>query len=185
MFFEKDSAMKRFFSVKLLLLILLVFSSCAWYKTATIIRDNNLRTYDGPKLPKNKIGFLCKTPEVRALKIIELDGRKIQEIKEATGFTGGSDVLELLPGEHVIKIVGGTDSGGSLPVSDIFQWSHSIGGEWKMRFSVESGHVYLLDLKVGARGKRPEEKYGVSSYTVSSLFIRDGRTKKIVSEIIE
>ncbi len=177
--------MKRFFSVELLLLILLVFSSCAWYETATIIRDNNLRTYGGPRLPKTKIGFLCKTPEVRALKIIELDGRKIQEIKEATGFTGESDVLELLPGEHVIKIMGGTDSGGSLPVSDMFQWSHSIGGEWKMRFSVEAGHVYLLDLKVGAGKKKPEERYGVSSYTVSSLFIRDGRTKKIISEIIE
>jgi hypothetical protein len=152
---------------------------------ATTIRYNNLRTYDGPRLPKNEVGFLCKTPEVRALKIIELDGRKIKEIKEAAGFTGMSDVMELLPGEHVIKIIGGADSGTSLPVSDMSRWSYSISGEWKMKFSVEPGHVYLLDLKVGARKKSPTEKYADSSYTVSSLFIRDGRTKKIVSEIIE
>jgi hypothetical protein len=185
MFFEKDSAMKRFFSVKLLFLVPLAFTSCAWYETATIIRDNNLKTYDGDRLPKNEVGFLCKSPEVRALEIFELDGRKIQEIKEATGFTGRSDVLELLPGEHVIRIIGGTDSGASLPVSDMTRWSYSIGGEWKMKFSVEPGHVYLLDLKVGAREKRPKEKKAESSYTVSSLFIRDGRTKKIVSEILE
>ena len=152
---------------------------------ATTIRYNNLRTYDGPKLPKDEVGFLCKTPEVRALKIIELDGRKIKEIKEAAGFTGMSDVLELLPGEHLIKIIGGTDSGTSLPVSDMFKWSHSIWGEWKMKFSVEPGHVYLLDLKVGTREKSPTEKYADSSYTVTYLFIKDGRTKKIVSEIIE
>ena len=76
-----------------------------------------------------------------------------KEIKEAAGFTGMSDVLELLPGEHVIKIIGGTDSGTSLPVSDMSRWSYSIGGEWKMKFSVEPGHVYLLDLKVGSREK--------------------------------
>ncbi len=174
--------MRGFFSIKSLLLILLTFTSCAWYEMATVVRDNNFRTYEGPPLPKNKVAFLCKTPEVRALKIVELDGRKIQEIKEAVGFIGMSDVLELLPGEHIIKIVGGTDSGTSLPVSDMSRWSYSIGGEWKMKFSVEPGHVYLLDLKIGESSKK---KYVGSSYSVSSLFIQDGKTKKIVSEIME
>lgn len=176
--------MKSFLPVKLLLLVLLTFTSCAWYEMATIIRDNNLPTYDGPRLPKKEVGFLCKTPEVRALRIIELDGRKIEEIKEAAGFTGMSDVLELIPGEHVIKIIGGTDSGTSLPVSDMSRWSYSISGEWKMKFTVEPGHVYLLDLKIGAREKTTPEKHAGSSHTVT-LFIKDGRTKKIVSEIID
>ncbi len=173
--------MKQIFPVKLLFLILLTFTECSWYQMSTINRGNNLRTYNGPMLSKNKVGFLCKTPEVHALEIIELDGGNIQEIKETAGFTGRSDVLELLPGKHAIKIIGGTDNGRTLA----YRWSYSIGGEWKMEFSVEPGHVYLLCLKTGVKERGAEGKNIYSSGKVSTLFIRDTKTKKIVSEIIE
>jgi hypothetical protein len=169
------------FSAKLLFLILLAFTGCSWYQMSIIDRENNLRTYDGPVLSKNEVGFLCKTPEVHALEILELDGRKIQEIKETTGSTGRPDVLELLPGKHSIKIIGGTDNGRTLA----YRWSYSIGGEWKMEFFVEPGHVYLLNLKTGVKERGPEGKNIYSSRKASTLFTIDARTKKIVSEIIE
>jgi hypothetical protein len=173
--------MKQIFLIKLLFLILLAFSECSLYQMSIINQENNLRTYDVPVLSKNEVGFLCKTPEVRALEIIEIDGRKIQEIKETTGFTGRPDVLELLPGKHAIKIIGGTENGRTLA----HRWNYAIGGEWSMEFFVEPGHIYLLYLKTGVKEADRKGKNIYSSRKVSTPFIRDKNTKKIVSKTIE
>lgn len=52
--------MTKFVSFKSTVLVLIVFFAfaCSQYKMATLLRSNNLRTYDGPVLAKNEVGYL-------------------------------------------------------------------------------------------------------------------------------
>jgi len=157
---------------------------------ATMFRHNNMRAYDGPYMPKNEVGYLCNTQEARALSVAEIDGRAIKEIKDKVGHTGGHYFIELLPGVHNIKVVGGADSGGFIVFSGMSSWRLSVEGEWLLKFTVEPGHLYLIDLEIREKGKKYKEKVDVdkhegSYYSISSVFVREGKTKKIVSEKVE
>jgi len=152
---------------------------------ATVLRSNNLRAYDGPYLPKDKVGYLFKTSDARAIQVAEIDGRAIEEIKDAIGYTGESGFIELLPGEHIIKVIGRTDRGRALPFSEASWWTVSIEGEWLLKFSVEPGHVYFIDLKMGKATKVSRSKYAPSYKKISTVFIKEKKTKKIVSQAVE
>lgn len=157
---------------------------------ATMFRNNNMRAYDGPYMPKNEVGYLCSTQEARALSVAEIDGRAIKEIKKTVGHTGGYDFIELLPGVHVIKVVGGTDSGRLSVFTGMSSWRLTIEGEWLLKFTVEPGHLYLIDLEIREKEKKYKEKVDVdkhegSYYSISSVFVREGKTKEIISEVVE
>ena len=179
--------MKNFYSFKLtyLILVLLAVLNCSQYRMATVLRSNNLRAYDGPYLPKDKVGYLSKTSEARAIQIAKVDGRAIEEIKDEKDYTGEPGFIELLPGEHIIKVTGRTDSGRALPFSEVSWWTVSVEGEWMLRFSVEPGQVYLIDLKIGKAIDVSRNRYAPSYYKISTVFIKEKKTKKIVSQAVE
>jgi len=157
---------------------------------ATMFRHNNMRAYEGPYMPKNEVGYLCNTQEARALSVVEIDSRAIKEIKKTAGRTGEYDFIELLPGEHIIKVVGGTDSGRFMVFTGMSSWKLTVEGEWLLKFTVEPGHLYLIDLEIREKEKKYKEKVDVdkhegSYYSISSVFVREGKTKKIVSELVE
>lgn len=157
---------------------------------ATMFRHNNVRAYDGPYMPKNEVGYLSNTQEARALSVAEIDGRAIKEIKKTVGHTGGYDFIELLPGVHIIKVAGGTDSGRFMVFAGMSSWRLTVEGEWLLKFTVEPGHLYLIDLEIREKEKKHKEKVDVdehegSYYSISSVFVIEGKTKKIVSEKVE
>ncbi len=151
---------------------------------ATLLRSNNLRTYEGRALAKNEVGFLTCAAEARALEIAEIDGQTVKEIKEAAGYSGGYDFIELLPGVHTIKVVGSTNQSKALPTSGVTWWTVSLEGEIVLEFTVEPGRVYLVDVEIGKKKEINADKYKDSNRTIS-IFIRDKKSKKIVSEEVE
>jgi hypothetical protein len=170
-------------SIGLALLFLAVWS-CSQYKMATLLRTNNLRAYDGPVLPKDEVGYLSCTTEARALEIAEIDGLAVKEIKDAAGYSGDLNFVELLPGMHTIKVVGRTNSAKAIPTSGVIWWTVSFEGQVVLEFSVEPGHVYLVDLEVKEKKGINTDSYQGSNRVIS-IFIRDGKSKMIVSKEVE
>ena len=176
----------NFVSFKSTVLVLIIFFAfaCSQYKMATLLRSNNLRTYDGPVLAKNEVGYLTCATEARALEIAEIDGRAVKEIKDAGGHSGDYDFIELLPGAHTIKVVGSTNHSKALPTSGVTWWTVSLEGKIVLEFTVEPGHIYLVDIEIGEKKEINTDKYKDSNRTIS-IFIRDRKSKKIVSEEVE
>jgi hypothetical protein len=170
-------------SIGLALLFLAVWS-CSQYKMATLLRTNNLRAYDGPVLPKDEVGYLSCATEARALEIAEIDGLAVKEIKDAAGYSGDLNFVELLPGMHTIKVVGRTNSAKAIPTSGVIWWTVSFEGQVVLEFSVEPGHVYLVDLEVKEKKGINTDSYQGSNRVIS-IFIRDGKSKMIVSKEVE
>lgn len=169
--------------------IIIIFSSfpfCSRYKMATLLRTNNLKTYDGAHLPKNEVGYLkCS---IRELEIIQLDGKSIKTIKTETGYSGEFSYIELIPGEHVVEVAGSTFTTKhrrmhtNLTV-DIASWTVSMRGESSLNFIVEPGHFYLIDMEIKKKKNTEKEKPKGTEYAVT-LFIKDVTSKQIVCEIV-
>ena len=163
--------MKCFFSIKtfFLIIILLVLLSCT--ETGFPIK---IRVYEGPPLPRHEVGIIRWGPSLR---IVEIDGRKIKDIIDAAGLKDKKFIyraFELPLGEHLIKVGGDTMVG-----TDVFGGQNviSITGEWLLKFKVTSRQSYRVEYK---RGKRIDAK----AHKVS-VFIRNVRTDKIVSKVVE
>ena len=170
-------------SIGLALLFLAVWS-CSQYKMATLLRTNNLRAYDGPVLPKDEVGYLSCATEARALEIAEIDGLAVKEIKDAAGYSGDLNFVELFPGMHTIKVVGRTNSAKAIPTSGVIWWTVSFEGQVVLEFSVEPGHVYLVDLEVKEKKGINTDSYQGSNRVIS-IFVRDRKSKMIVSKEVE
>ncbi len=133
------------------------------------VLSKDLLVYEGPPIPKKEVGMLGS--ETTALLFAEIDGRTIAEIKKGANLERNIKLIQLLPGEHTIKIVG-TSVGDS-------QSYLSISGTWLLRFKVEPGHIYNLGYeKTGTDPTHPMRSY-------VSVFIRDADTKEIVSEVVK
>lgn len=170
-------------SIVLALLFLAVWC-CSQYKMATLLRTNNLRAYDGPVLPKDEVGYLSRATEARALEISEIDGRAVKEIKDAAGHSGDFNFAELLPGMHTIKVVGRTESAKAIPTSGVTWWTVSFEGQVVLEFTVEPGRVYLVDLEVTERKGINTDRFKGSNRVIS-IFVRDKKSKMIVSKEVE
>jgi len=179
-FVTKSTCLK---SIVLVLLFLAVWS-CSQYKMASLLRTNNLRAYNGPVLSKDEVGYLSFSTEARALEIAEIDGRAVKEIKDAAGHSGDFSFVELLPGMHTIKVVGRTDSAKAIPTSGVTWWTVSFEGQAVLEFSVEPGHFYLVDLEVKENKGINKDRYKGSNRVIS-VFVRDKKSKMIVSKEVE
>lgn len=73
---KKVISLTKFVSFRSIILVFFIFSAsaCSQYKMATLLRSNNLRTYDGPVLAKKEVGYLTGAAEARALEIAEITG---------------------------------------------------------------------------------------------------------------
>ena len=183
---RKEFPLTKFVSFKSFALFLILFfvSACSQYRMATLFRSNNLRAYDGQALTKNEVGYLTCAAEARALEIAEIDGKTVEEIKEAAGYSGDYDFIELLPGVHTAKVIGSTNQSKALPTSGVTWWTVSLEGKIELEFTVEPGHVYLLDIEIGEKKEINTDKYKDSNRTIS-IFIRDKKSKRTVSQEVE
>ena len=176
--------MKYFLSSKLLfsILVLLITSNCASHRT--------FHVYDGPHFSKDKVGIIWMNSSII---VKEIDGRKLREIMDATGFKSKAEIPEadhlqignyrFLPGEHTIRVVfaptrilpGEFFSGGQGRVE--------IMGEWLLKFLVEPGHDYRFDYRSQKKVDSAEYEADVVLYESDSN--ARNLTGKIVSEVIE
>lgn len=188
---KKDEGKEEIFMTKsvflksiLLVLLFLAVWCCSQYKIAILLRTNNLRAYNGPALPKDEVGYLSRATEARALEIAKIDGRAVKEIKDTAGHSGDFNFVELLPGMHTIKVVGRTDSAKAIPTSGVTWWTVSFEGQVELEFTVEPGHVYHVDLEVREKKGITTDRYKGSNRVIS-IFVRDKKSKMIVSKEVE
>lgn len=125
-----------------------------------------VKTYDGPELPESVVGQIVYDHKAPGLLIKAIDGKYYREILDAVGFDFSENNLRgyaLLPGEHIIKVVGLGDIGRRV----------SIVGEWSFELLIESGHKYILSYRIGKIIKGTQWHY-------VDVFFKDTRNKEII-----
>jgi hypothetical protein len=157
-------------------------SGCSHYRAATTLRSNNLRAYAGPVLQKGEVGYLaCLASD---LEIAEVDGKPLKEIQAEYGYEGEYSYVELLPGPHSVQVVGSTFTTTQRRFHtdftvDIASYTRATTGESTLRFTVEAGHVYLIETKIEKVDKAGDA--GRASH-ILRIFIKDAQTKQIITE---
>ncbi len=157
-------------------------TACSHYRAATTLRSSNLRVYEGTAREKGEVGYLkCSASE---LEIAEVDGRLLKELQAQYGDGGEYSYLELLPGHHRVLVKGRTFDTTQrrfhtdLTV-DIASYTHATTGESTLKFTVEAGHVYLIDTEIEKVDGVPDA--GSASH-ILRIFIKDAQTKRIIAE---
>jgi|GEM_PF-1792122 len=164
----------------LVCLLCLAGPACSRYKIATAQRNSNLRTYTGPLLPKDSVGYLaCPIPD---LEIAEIDAVPVKQLKAKTRFEGSFNYIELLPGEHAVLVKGSTyhttRRGFHTDLTvDISSYTFSLIGESKLCFAVEPGHVYVVNYKIT---KNQSQEVGRPFSHAITIVIKDVLTGKVV-----
>ena len=168
----------------LCLLGFLIFNlfSCSHYNIATSFRSNNLRAYEGTLLPKNAVGYLfCASNN---LKIAKINDTTFEHLKSQNNQEGSFTYIELLPGNHKVVTKGSTfntsQRGFHTDLTiDISSQTVFMSGESELCFTVEPGHVYVIDGKI----MKNKNKGAAGSSYLFSVFIKDTSTKEIVSRV--
>jgi hypothetical protein len=157
-------------------------TACSHYRAATSLRSSNLRVYEGTAREKGEVGYLkCSASE---LEIAEVDGRPLKELQAKYGDGGEYSYLELLPGQHSVKVAGSSFDTSQKRFHtdftiDIASYTHATTGESTLKFTVEAGHVYLIDSEIEKADKVADA--GSASH-VFRIFIKDAQTKRIIAE---
>jgi len=157
-------------------------SACSHYRAATSLRSSNLRVYEGAAREKGEVGYLkCLASE---LEIAGIDGRPLKDLQAKYGDEGEYSYLELLPGPHSVKVVGSsfdtTQKGFHTDLTvDIASYTVVNTGESTLSFTVEAGHVYLIDTKM--EKIRDSGETGEVSHQLR-IFIMDAQTRQVITE---
>ena len=167
---------KIFFSLGLCALI---FWSCNCY---TGLLNYYIKFYDGNILPDNQIARLRIDTDLLAIE--SMNGTTIEELSQYYNNKSGRKIdvfgiLQILPGTYTVGIKG--ENPIRVPGSPYI--NRSISGHWILEFKAEAGKQYSVGYD-----EVEQTKGGILSsnkeYSVT-VWIKDFKTKKIVSEIVK
>jgi len=166
----------------LLGILIVSLSSCSHFNVATTLRSNNLRAYEGSPRPKDSVGYLfCASDN---LDIIRIDSTTVRQLKSRANQEGSFAYVELLPGAHTIVTKGSTFNTSQRrfhpnQTVDIASQTVFMRGESELSFTVEPGHMYVIDAKI----TKNKTKGAASSSHLITIFIKDTSIKETVSRV--